>query len=149
MRARAAMVLIMLTLCGPLQAKGRYYFHKAKVSSEAFKADSSECQRLVGGVRSAAPGTLYVPSNPNLTAGQNAAAVGIASFFAGMMRSAENRKAKNAVERTCMADKGYERFTVPDKLADEIEDLPNPEERLARYFAMAAAVAPVGDRMVE
>jgi hypothetical protein len=48
-----------------------------------------------------------------------------------------------------MADKGYERFSVPDALADEIEDLPNPQDRLARYFALAAAEKAVGERMVE
>jgi hypothetical protein len=149
MRVRAAIFLIVLTLSGPLQARGRYYFHKAKVNDETFKSDAAECQRLMGGARTIGPDTLYIPSNPNLTTAQNAAVVGIASFFAGMMRSAASRKTKNAVERTCMADKGYERFSVPDALADEIEDLPNPQDRLARYFALAAAENPVGERMVE
>ena len=149
MRIRLAVLAFALGFAGPVQARDYYYFHKANISQETYRADRLECERLMGGakVRSASGG--YVPSNGNLTAGQNYAVVAITSLFSGMMKSAERRRTMNAVERTCMADKGYDRFSVPDEIAEEIEDVPDPEQRLARYFAMAATPKPVGERMVE
>jgi len=149
MRIRFVGLALALALAGPAQARDYYYFHKANVSRDAYQVDRLECERLMGGARVRSSDSVYVPSNSNLTASQNYAAVAITSLFAGMMKSRERRRTMNAVERTCMADKGYERFSVPDAVAEEIEDLPEPELRLTRYFAMAAASEPVGERMVE
>lgn len=140
--------LLALGLAGPVQARDFYYFHKAKVSQEAFQGDRLECRRLMGGARAAPHANVYAAPN-TLTPAQNAAAAGIAAFFEGMMRAAERRRTMNAVERTCMADKGYDRYRAPEDVAEEIENLPNSEDRLVRYFAMAAAAEPVGERMVE
>ena len=131
----------------PAEARDFYYFHKANVTLEAFQRDRLECERLMGGVRRP-ESTVYVPNN-NLTVAQNAAVAGIAGLFEGMMRSRERRRTIDAIERTCMADKGYRRFRVSDELAEDLWDIEDPEERLARYLAMAAADEPVGERMVE
>jgi hypothetical protein len=149
MRARFAVLAFALGLAGPGQARDYYYFHKANVSREGYQVDRLECERLMGRARVRSSSGVYVPLNSNLTTGQNYAVVAITSLFAGMMKNRERRRTMNAVERTCMADKGYERFSVPDAIAEEIEDLPDPELRLTRYFAMAAASKPIGERMVE
>ena len=131
----------------PAEARDFHYFHKANVTLEAFQRDRLECERLMGSARTP-ESTVYVPNN-NLSVAQNAAAAGIAALFIGMMRSREQRRTISAIERTCMADKGYGRYRVSDELAEELEDIEDPEERLARYLAMAAADQPVGERMVE
>jgi hypothetical protein len=138
-----------LVVSVPAQARDYYYFHKASVTREAYQADRLECERLMGGVRKRSAIPTNQPWNQNLTSGQNLAVVGITSLFEGMMRAGERRRTANAVERTCMADKGYTRFSVPDELAEDIEHMPDPEARLSRYFAMAAASEPIGERMVE
>jgi len=141
-----AMPLVLVS--APAEARDFYYFHKANVTLEAFQRDRLECERLMGGARSPAQSTVYVPSN-NLTVAQSAAAAGIAALFIGMMSSREHRRTISAIERTCMADKGYGRYRVSDELAEDLEDIEDPEERLARYLAMASADEPVGERMVE
>ncbi len=131
----------------PAQSRDFYYFHKAGVTLEAFQRDRLECERLMGGAQRP-PSVAYVPDN-NLTTTQNAAVAGIAGLFEGMMRSRERRRTMAAIERTCMADKGYGRYRVTDALAEELSDIDDPEQRLSRYLAMAAADEPVGERMVE
>jgi hypothetical protein len=138
-----------LVFAAPAHARDYYYFHKTNVSREAYQADRVECERLMGGVSSKNQGSSAYIWNKNLTRSQNLAVSGITSLFEGMMRARERRRTTHAVERTCMADKGYERFSVPDAVADEIADLPDPEVKLTRYFEMAAASQPIGERMVE
>lgn len=133
----------------PAAARDFYYFHKAGVTLEVFQRDRLECERLMGGVQRPPQGPASVPNNNNLSVAQNAAVAGIAGLFEGMMRSRERRRTVDAVERTCMADKGYGRYRVSDELAAELGDIDDPEQRLSRYLAMAAADAPVGERMVE
>src|SRR5688500_11930183 len=141
-----AMPLVLVS--APAGARDFYYFHRANVTLEAFQRDRAECERLMGGARRPDRPNVYLPGN-NLTVAQNAAAAGIAALFIGMMSSREHRRTISAIERTCMADKGYGRYRVSDELAEELEDIEDPEERLARYLAMAAADEPVGERMVE
>lgn len=132
----------------PAAARDFYYFHKAGVTLEAFQRDRLECERLMGGVQRPPQGPAYVPNN-DLSGAQNAAVAGITGLFEGMMRSRERRRTVDAVERTCMADKGYGRYRVSDELAAELWDIDDPEQRLSRYLAMAAADEPVGERMAE
>jgi hypothetical protein len=132
----------------PAVARDFYYFHKANVTLEAFQRDRLQCERLMSGARRSPSGPAYVPDN-NLSVAQNAAVAGIAGLFEGMMLARERRRTIDSIERTCMADKGYHRYRVSDELAAELWDIDDPEERLARYLAMAAADEPVGERMVE
>ena len=147
-RLLAIAALACAVVSAPAAARDSYYFHKVNVTLEAFQRDRAECERLMGGARTP-DSSVYVPPNDNLTVAQNAAAAGIAALFIGMMRSREHRRTLSAIERTCMADKGYGRYRVSEELAEELEDIEDPEERLARYLAMAAAEEPVGERMVE
>ena len=66
-----------------------------------------------------------------------------------MMRSRERRRLQNAVERTCMADKGYARMEVDDDVVAALEKIKTDEERLDRLFALASAAEPVGRRLKE
>ena len=147
-RLLAIAALACAVASAPAAARDFYYFHKANVTLEAFQRDRLECERLMGGARRPESTTVYVP-NRNLTVAQNAAVVGIAALFEGMMRSREQRRTMNAIERTCMADKGYGRYRVSDELAEELWDIEDHEERLSRYLQRAAAEEPVGERMVE
>lgn len=135
----AAFAATLVLLPGAADARG-YYFNRAGVSREAYMADVAECIELAGGVR---PGSPYVPYSPNIIA------AGAVAFFAGMARSAERRRLRNRVERTCMADKGYGRYEVNDAVLEEIEHLRTEAERLDRLFGLASAAAPVGQRMPE
>ena len=148
LRRLGMLAMPLLLVSAPAGARDFYYFHKANVTIEAFQRDRLECERLMGGARRPETSTVYMP-NRNLTVAQNAAVVGIASLFEGMMRSREQRRTIDAIERTCMADKGYGPYRVSDELADELSDIEDPEERLSRYLKMAAAEEPVGERMVE
>ncbi len=147
---RLAIVACCASLIATPSHAGRYYFHKADVDRATYQADQEECERLAGGVRKkpreSAP---YVPPNPNLTVAQNAAAAGITAFFMGMLGSAAKRRTINAIERTCMADKGYARYEVDESLAEGLERVEDPEERLNRYFALASAAQPSGRKLVE
>lgn len=133
----------------PATAREYYYFNKPGVSRDQYVADKLECDQLAGRVQPEDIGPVYVSQNPNLTAGQNALAVGIASLFAGLMGGGEQRKAMRAVERTCMADKGYARYEVEKPVVREIEKLEDDSARIDRFFALAATDAPVGVRIKE
>tara|TARA_B110001454_G_C12717106_1_gene433025 strand:- start:2021 stop:2431 length:411 start_codon:yes stop_codon:yes gene_type:complete len=132
----------------PALAREYYYFHKSGVSREDFKKDRQECDALASGVRKR-DNLGYVPPNPNLTVGQNAAAAGIAALFSGMISAGERRRTMSMVERICMADKGYQRYEVQPVIVRDIEKLPSKEAQLDRHFEMAASVEPVGKRIVE
>lgn len=132
-----------------LHAGEHYYFNKPNVSRDQYVADRILCDRLAGGVSAPGSTTVYVPQNSNLTAGQNAAAVGIAMLFVGLMRGNENRKIIRTVERTCMADKGYRRYRVENALVREIDRLKSQGERVERYFALATTTQPAGERIKE
>lgn len=145
----AALLAAAMLVTAPATAREYYYFNKPGVSREQYVADKLECDRLAGGVRPVDIGPVYVQQSPNLTAGQNALAVGLASLFAGLMGGGENRKAMRAVERTCMADKGYARYEVDKPVVRDIEKIEDVDARIERYFALAATDAPVGVRIKE
>jgi hypothetical protein len=135
----AAFAAAVFLLPDSASARG-WYFNKPGVSRDAYMADVAECIELAGGAR---PRTIYAPYSPNIIA------AGANAFFAGMMRSAERRRMRNMVERTCMADKGYGRFEVDNAVLNEIHDLPTEAARLDRLFGLASAAAPIGERMAE
>jgi hypothetical protein len=133
-------------------AREYYYFNKPSVTREAYVADKTECDQLAGGVTRSkyqGPSTVYVPQSSTLTAGQNAAAVAIASLFAGLMFGGIDKRAAASVERTCMADKGYGRYRVDKAMVKDIEKLKDDDARIARLFALASAEQPVGERVKE
>jgi hypothetical protein len=137
---RAAAAVVALSLAAPAQAGDFHYFNKPGVSRETYKADVAECVELAGGAK--AP-HVAAPYSPNLIG------VAVGAFFAGMMRSRERRRLQNAVERTCMADKGYARMEVDDDVVAALEKIKTDEERLDRLFALASAAEPVGRRLKE
>jgi hypothetical protein len=145
----AALLAAAMMVTAPATAREYYYFNKPGVSRDQYVADKLECDRLSGGVQPVDIGPVYVSQSPNLTAGQNALAVGIASLFAGLIGGGENRKAMRAVERTCMADKGYARYEVDKPVVREIEKIEDVDARIDRFFALAATDAPVGERIKE
>jgi len=136
-------------LPSPAMARDYYYFHRADVSREIYIADRMECDRLAGGVSPIRPVIPYQAPNPNLTVGQNALATGLASVFAGLMSGAQTRRTISAVERTCMADKGYARYGVDKAVVKDIEKLDRIDARVERYFALATAAQPLGQRIKE
>ena len=142
-------LIMVAALSAPAQARDYYYFNKPSVSREDYVSAKLECDRLAGGVAPKDVGPVYVVPNPNLTYGQNAAAAGIASLFAGLILGGENRKAMRSVERTCMADKGYGRYRVEKPFITEIAKLKSEGERIDRYFALATTQNPLGERIKE
>ncbi len=151
-KAGRCAALVLLLGATQVSARDYYYFYKANIPRETYVADREECERLAGGVTrtgAGVPSTYYVPGNPNLTAGQNALAAGLAGLFAGLMMGGQIRKTVSAVERTCMADKGYARYGVDKAVVKDIEKLDSIDARVERYFALATASAPVGERIKE
>lgn len=142
-------VALLSSSVSPGLAREYYYFHKSGVTREQFIADREECERLSGGVRHIDPGTIHVYQRNSLSAGQNALATGIASLFAGMVGSGQDRRTMSMVERTCMADKEYQRYRVEKAVVTDIDKLPSDEEKLDRHFSMAGAAEPIGERIVE
>ena len=135
----AGLATSAMLFAAPAAASG-YYFNKPGVSRDAYMADVAECIELAGGAR---PDSIYMPYNSNIYA------AGAAAFFAGIMRSRDRRRLRSAVERTCMADKGYARYQVSNAVLREIRDATNEEERLNRLFGLASSHEPIGTRMVE
>lgn len=142
-------ILVVAALPLPLHAREYYYFNRPNVSREQYVADRDECDRLAGGAGYSGPGVVYTSVNSNLTTSQVAAVAGIAGLFAGLMRNGEVRRLQQSVERTCMADKGYLRYRVDKAVVSTIEQLKAPELRVERYFALAAAKQPIGERIKE
>lgn len=150
MRRIVGLIAVALAVAPvPLLARDYYYFNKPQVARDQYVADKLECDRLAGGVAPKDIGPVYVMGNPNLTVGQNALAVGIASLFAGLIGGGEDRRLMRAVERTCMADKGYGRYKVEKAVVAEIDKLKDQDARIDRYFALAATAQPIGERIKE
>lgn len=115
-----------------------YYFNKAGVTREAYVADVGECAELAGGVRVRSQ-YIYTP---------NLYAAAAAAFFSGLIKSGEERRLERAVERTCMADKGYRRLTIDKAAVKTIRNL-DDKARLDRLFELAATATPTGKELPE
>lgn len=126
------------------RAEEPYYFHKQAVSREAYAADVERCAQLSGGIR----GKSYSvqPLNPNAPYAVESAA--IATLFIGFLQRAEQRRMMSRVERTCMADKGYQRRSIDKPLYREIRKL-DDKARLDRLFELVAAPQPIGKALIE
>jgi hypothetical protein len=148
LRAVSLLALAAVFFASPACARDYYYFNKSNVSRDGYVADKLECDRLTGGV--ANKGTpIFVATGGGFSPGQNAAIAGAATLFAGLILGGEDKKTKRAVERTCMADKGYGRYKVEKAFVSEIDKLKTDDERIDRYFALAAMATPVGERIKE
>ncbi len=132
-------LLVVLGLATPAQAAEPYYFHRAGVSRETYIADVKRCQELAGGAH--AP-HVPTPYNPNIYA--NAAG----AFFSGLFQGGADRRIKRAVERTCMADKGYARMQVSKAEIAHVLELKD-EARMDGLFALASSPQPIGQRIAE
>jgi hypothetical protein len=106
--------------------------------------DVNDCAELAGGVRVAHYQVYaYGPSATN-----NAIAAGIGSFFAALAEGRERRRLISRIERTCMADKGYQRRSIDKASFGEIKKLTG-EAKINRMFTLVAAEQPSGKVMVE
>ena len=137
----------------PAAARDYYYFNKPRVDRQDYLEDRLACDELAGGtLRRSTDRTLMnqqIWQNNNLTAGQSAAAAGIASLFVSLFDGAEQRRMAWQVERICLADKGYRRFEMDKaewKAIDEVED---PATRIDQWFALASSGQPRGKEMYE
>jgi hypothetical protein len=146
--SRIVLIVALGFTASAASAREYYYFNKASVSREQFIAERTECLELSGDVK--VPRTsAYVPYNNSMTGTQNAAAAGIAGLFMGLMRGSEERRLGREVERTCMADKGYQRYVADKKLLSEIDKIDAQDTRIERYFALASTSQPVGEKVKE
>ena len=144
-RAGAALAGLAVLFAVPAAARDYYYFNKPGVDRQVYLEDRLACDELAGGTLRRAPDTQamnqQIWQNNNLTAGQSAAAAGIASLFIGLLAGGEQRRMAWQVERICLADKGYRRFEI-DKSDDQAA-------RIDQWFALASTAAPQGKELYE
>lgn len=151
----ACLVAAGLALTAPLAAHARdyYFFNKAGVDRESYLKDRLVCDELAGGAARKSPDMTVINAqtwqNPNLTMGQAAAAAGVASFLAGFMAASERRHLSWQIERICMADKGYRRFTMDKKAFQSIEKSADAASRVDQWFALASSNRPEAKEMPE
>jgi hypothetical protein len=155
-RGRFACLLAAgLALIAPLSAHAReyYFFNKAGVDRQTYLKDRLVCDELAGGAARRSPDMNVVNNqiwqNPNLTMGQAAAAAGVASFLAGFMAASERRHLSWQIERICMADKGYRRFTMDKKAFQSIQKSADDAARIDQWFALASNNRPEAEEMPE
>lgn len=140
-----ALALIGLMLVAePALADESYYFHKAGVSRDRYMDDVNDCAQLAGGVRVPHYQVLATGSNP----ASNAIAAGIGSFFAALAEGRERRRVISRVERTCMADKGYQRRSIDKASLAEFRKMEG-ETKIDRMFGLVSADQPSGKVLVE
>jgi hypothetical protein len=143
---RSALVFAAILVAWPqaAQAEEPYYFYKAGTSREAYAEDVKHCAELAGGARFT--GAQVRPTNPNAPYALEGAA--IASLFIGFMQARERRRVLSRIERTCMADKGYQRRSIARPLYKELRSLQGAA-RIDRLFAMVSVEQPSGEVLVE
>lgn len=127
----------------PALAEDPYYFHKAGTTREAYEQDVKRCARLAGGAS-----TPDYSVQPNYNAPYAVEAAAIAGLFVGFLQAREQRRLVSRIERTCMADKGYQRRTIDKEHYREIRALAD-DQRLERLFALVSAETPLGRVLVE
>lgn len=140
-----ALALIALMISAePALADEPYYFHKAAVSRDQYMDDVNDCAQLAGGVRAPHYQVLATGSTP----ANNAIAAGIGSFFAALTEGRERRRLISRVERTCMADRGYQRRSLDKASFGEIKKM-DGEAKIDRMFTLVSADQPSGKALVE
>ncbi len=117
-----------------------YYFHQAGIPRDSYAADVTACRELagMGEVRRAA-----TPYSANIYATMATA------FLSGFLHGAQERRHQAAIERTCMADKGYARVAIAKAELKRIRGLPSDEARMDALFTLAAAPEKLGKDLVE
>ena len=142
-----------LMSASPVAARDYYYFNKPGVDRQAYLEDRLACDALAGGVARISPDTTamnqQIWQNNTLTAGQSAAAAGIASLLVGLMAGGESRRLQWQVERICLADKGYRRFEIDKAEWKAIEKTDDLAARIDKLFALASSNTPHGKEMYE
>ena len=141
---RLVLFFAMLVCAGPALAGEPFYFHKMGVSREQYMDDVNDCAQLAGGVRV----PHMVASAYGGTPANNALVAGLSSFFIAMAEGRERRRLISRVERTCMADKGYQRRALDRSVHDEIRKLAD-EAKVERMFALVSAAQPAGKLLIE
>lgn len=121
-------------------AGGPYYFHKPGVEREAYVEDVTVCRELAGTGRVE---PMYTPYSTNLYA---TAAVALLS---GFLNSRAERNHQQAIERICMADKGYARIAIDKAEFKTIRRLESDEARLEALFTLASAGEARGEELPE
>ena len=153
MKLLFAAPIAALLAASPAAARDYYYFNKPGVDRQAYLEDRLACDALAGGVARISPETSamnqQIWQNNNLTAGQSAAAAGIASLLVGLMAGGESRRLQWQVERICLADKGYRRFAMGKAEWKAIEKTEDMAGRIDKWFALASSAAPQGKEMYE
>ena len=129
----------LLAMSAPAAAGEPYYFHKPNVDRATYVEDATFCMELAGGVEPADMPYVYTP---NLYA---AAFVGL---LGGIMKSRTRRAHSEQVERTCMADRGYNRITIAKAALRRVRNLEGGE-RTEALFALAAAPQAQGEELPE
>lgn len=134
----------LLLMAEPALADEPYYFHKAGVDRDQYMDDVNDCAQLAGGVRAPHYQVFATGSSP----ANNAIAAGIGSFFAALAEGRERRRLISRVERTCMADKGYQRRSIDKASFAEIKKTEG-ETKIDHRFALVSADQPSGKTLVE
>lgn len=137
----AAGFIVFVTI--PAAAEAPYYFHKSAVSREAYMADVDRCASLATGTK-----TPSYTAQPNYNVAYGLEAALVANFFIGFQQRAERRRIISRIERTCMADKGYQRREIEAPIYKEIRNQ-DEKGRLERLFALVSAGEPTGRALVE
>ena len=146
---RKIWLLVATALAAPGLAHAAVYQHKAGVTPEAFLADQTACVKLASPPQpqKRAGQVVAVPTNPNLTAGQNAAAAGAAAGLVAIQQALDNRALRRDNFDACMAARGYVRRVLSYN-DDKALGAMLPEEKAARLAEMAAAPNP-SDRIAK
>ena len=150
---KSLLCIAALLAASPAAARDYYYFNKPGVDRQAYLEDRLACDALAGGVARISPDTTamnqQIWQNNNLTAGQSAAAAGIASLLVRLMAGGESRRLQWQVERICLADKGYRRFEIDKAEWKAIEKTDDLAARIDKLFALASSNTPHGKEMYE
>tara|TARA_B110001454_G_scaffold218899_1_gene248474 strand:+ start:1282 stop:1728 length:447 start_codon:yes stop_codon:yes gene_type:complete len=136
--------VVLAAVPNPALAEEPYYFHKTGVSRDRYMDDVNDCAQLAGGARVPHYQVYAYGSTP----ANNAIAAGIGSFFSALSEGAMRRRMVSRIERTCMADKGYERRSIDKASHLEIKKL-DGEAKIDRMFALVSAEQPIGKVLVE
>ncbi len=133
-------IALMLGLMAVPALAEPYYFHQPGIDREQYAEDVTICRELAG---MGDAKDVYVPYSTNIYATMAGA------FIGGFLNSREQRRYEQAIERTCMADKGYTRVSIDKKELKRIRKLDSDEARIDALFTLAAAPEAEGEVLPE
>ena len=146
---RIGWLVLVAAIAAPVAAQAAVYQHKAGVTPEDFLADQAACVKLASPprpVRSQGP-VVVAPYNSDLSAGQNAAAAGVAAGLASLQQALDSRALRRDNFDACMATRGYVRRVLSYNDSKALGAM-TPEEKARRLAEMAAAANPT-DRIAK